>query len=150
MKLTYLILLAALAATSLFGQTKVSPRQLASEATGDPRIFMQLEDGRLVFVRLDPTTLELVPGVGTQPPTLRAKPATSPWVTKTWFKDKVKLTSGAKTITLRYTPSGAFLVYRNGVLQDPEEGDYTQAGLVLTFPQAVDGDLLTVRYEAVP
>jgi len=150
MKLNYLTLAAALFAASLLGQTKVSPKQLASEATGDPRVFTQLEDGRLIFVRLDTNTLELVPGVGTQPPTLRVRAKSTISWTKTWFKDKVKLTSGAKTITLRYTPSGAFLVYRNGVLQDPEEGDYTQAGLVLTFPQAVDGDLLTVRYEAVP
>ena len=122
-----LITLALLLVAALNAQTKITINQLASEATGDNRLFLQSSDGKLQFVRIDPTTLELVPPVGTQPPTLRAK-STISW-TKTWFKDKVKLSAGAKTITLRYTPSGAFLVYRNGVLQDPEEGDYTQAGL---------------------
>ena len=148
MRLNYLIPVMLLTAAA-WGQTKVSPRQLASEATGDPRVFMQLEDGRLVFVRIDPNTLELVPGVGTQPPTLRAKATAAP-TSKTWFKDRVVLAAGGKSITLRYAPAGAFLVYRNGILQDPDAGDYTLAGLTLTFPLAGDGDSLVVRYEAVP
>ena len=111
-----LITLALLLVAALGAQTKTAINQLASEATGDNRLFLQASDGKLQFVRIDPATLELVPAVGSQPPVLRAIAAGPPVVEKVAVLTRA--TDGSYTLP-DVPVGGSVKVYRNGSLQSP-------------------------------
>lgn len=103
--------------------TKTSLNQLYSESTGDPRLFLQDEEGILRFVRIDANTLELLPAVGSQPRVLRAKlpPSPTPSSFNLVINTKPKLTSLEQVFILPLYKE--ILVIRNGVIQTEGE-DY--------------------------
>ena len=122
--------------------------QLAGEATGDDRVYVQRSDGTLVFARLDAATLELVPAATpNQPPVLRAKPQSG---ASRWVKDEVPtVVTPTQGFTLSRVPLGPVDVYRNGLLMKSTV-DYTSVGQTVTFrPEQpiVTGDEVVFKYE---
>ena len=106
--------------------------QLAGEATGDDRVYVQRADGVLLFARLDSATLELVPAATpSQPSVLRAKLPTT--TSSRWIKEEVPTVSAPTQIfLLSQVPRGPVDVYRNGLLMKSTV-DYTLTGQTVTF-----------------
>lgn len=123
--------------------------QLAGEATGDDRVYVQRSDGTLVFARLDAATLELVPAATpSQPPVLRAKPQST---ASRWVKEELPTVTGASQVfMLTRAPVGPVDVYRNGLLMKSTV-DYALSGQTVTFrPEQpiLAGDEVVFKYEA--
>lgn len=133
-------------ALSLLGQTKVDPStQLRTKAEGDPRVFVQTSDGKLVFVRIDPSTLALDPAVGSQPPVLRAIVPTAQLLS---MYAPPTVGTPTQVWTLPRAPS-MVLVFRNGVLMK-EGSDYDRTVAQITFRAAVpilSGDDLVFYFQ---
>lgn len=122
--------------------------QLAGEATGDDRVYVQRSDGTLVFARMDAATLELVPAATpSQPPVLRAKVSAT---ASRWVKEELPtVVTPTQLFTLAQTPVGPVDVYRNGLLMKSTV-DYSVAGRIVTFrPEQpiLTGDEVVFKYE---
>lgn len=129
-----------------YGQTQARINQITGEATGDARVWVQGEDGRMIAARIDAATLEIVPAATpSQPPVLRAKIQAAAAVIEMWTPTKA--TTAQQAWTLPAVPRFVML-FRNGVLQRDGE-DYDRIGTLITFRQGVVqvGDLVSAAFQ---